>query len=70
MLPVNPDINRGWGYDEFHRSNEKQVSELIDRCKPDQTIQYVTTGFYGDEWKQKKDYYGKQPFNMKIHKYH
>ena len=65
MLPVNPDINRGSGSYEFHRSNEEKVYELISNCDPQSRVQYVTTGFYGEEWKNFQEYYGKFPYKLK-----
>jgi hypothetical protein len=62
MLPANPDINRGTTNYEFHRGNEEKTKDLINKCRDDQKVQYVTTGWYGPEWKNKKDFYGEFPY--------
>jgi hypothetical protein len=63
MLPANPGINRGTINYCFHRRNEEITKDLINKCRDDQKVQYVTTGWYGPEWKIKK-FYGEFPYHL------
>ena len=64
MLPANHDINRGTIHYCFHRGNEEITKNLINECRDDQKVQFVTTGWYGTEWKNKKNFYGEFPYML------
>ena len=57
MLPDNPYINRDSEYYDFHRKNEEKIKYLIKKCKDDQNVRYVITGLYGEELKNKPEWY-------------